>query len=72
MNGKRAIALGCWTFGYLMVGGTLFLLSSAPDCVRGAEGAACRDFARQVQGGMLVVLAIAYIILTWGLFFRRR
>lgn len=72
MNGRKAIALCWWTFGYLLIAATLFLLSSAPDCLPGAEGAACRALGRQVQIGILVALAIAYVVLTWGLFFRRR
>ena len=72
MNGKKVIALGLWTAGYLLVAATLFLLSSAPDCPQGAEGAACKALSRQVQNGILIVLATAYLLLTWALFLRRR
>ena len=72
MNGRKAIALGWWTFGYALVVVTLLMLSSMADCLQGAEGAACRVLSRQIQDGLLVILAIAYALLTWLLFFRRR
>jgi len=72
MNGKKVIALSWWTFGYVIVAATLFMLTSMSDCLQGAEGAACRVLGRQVQDGLLATLVIAYALLTWVLFFRRR
>lgn len=72
MKGRQALALGVWTCGYLLVAGTLFLLSTMPDCPQGTEGAGCRTLAYQVQQGVALVLAIAYVLLTWVLFVRRR
>ena len=72
MNGRKAIALAWWTLGYALVAATLLMLAAMPDCLQGPEGAECRTLSRQVQDGLLVALAVAYVLLTWALFFRRR
>jgi len=72
MNGRKVIAFSWWTFGYVMVAATLFTLAAMADCLQGVEGAACRVQSRQLQDGLFVTFAIAYVLLTWMLFFRRR
>ena len=72
VNGKKVIAFSWWTFGYIVVAATLLMLSAIGDCLQNEEGAACRASSRQFQDGLLVSLAIAYVFLTWLLFFRRR
>jgi hypothetical protein len=72
MNGRKAVALAVWTSGYLLVAGTLLILTATPDCSPGAEGTPWRALARQVQQGTAVALALAYVLLTWILLFRRR
>ncbi len=72
MNGRKALALAVWTFGYILVAGILLIITAMPDCSSGAESAHCRALAHQVQQGTAVALALAYVLLTWVLFFRRR
>lgn len=72
MKGRNFASLGVWTIGYLLVAVTLFLLSADSQCPRGPEGAACGQLSGQIQLGIAVVLTIAYVLITWTLFFRRR
>jgi hypothetical protein len=72
MNGKKVIAISWWTFAYVVAAGTLLTFSAIGDCLQGAQGAACRDQSNTVWATLLVALVLAYGLLTWLMFFRRR
>lgn len=72
VTGKKLIAVSWWTFAYVVVAGALFAFTAMGDCLQGSEGAACREQSRTFSNALLLVELVAYIALTWLLFFRRR
>jgi hypothetical protein len=72
MNGNKLIALSWWTFAYVVAAGALFAFSAMGDCLQGAEGAACRAQSNAFTERLLIAEVLAYAVLTWALFFRRR
>ena len=72
MNGRKLVALSCWTFAYLLLAAILLGFATMGDCFTGAEGAACREQSGRATTIFLIVAAFAYFPLTWLMFFRRR
>lgn len=72
MNGNKVVALSWWTFAYIIVAGALLTFSAMGDCLQGAEGAACTAKSNSFTEWLLVIEVLAYLILTWAMFFRRR
>ena len=72
MNYKKLIAVCFWTLAYLVLAAALFTFAAMGDCLQGTEGAACRAQSNAFINMLLVIELLAYPILTWLLFFRRR
>ncbi|MCW2365019.1 hypothetical protein M2341_000466 [Sphingobium sp. B7D2B] len=72
MTGKKLISVSWWTFVYLLLAGALFAFSAMGDCLQGADGAACRSHREAFSSALLVGELLAYILLTWLVFFRRQ
>jgi Na+/H+ antiporter NhaC len=72
MNGKKLIAVSWWAFAYIILAAALFSFSALGDCLRGSDGAVCRERSKTVTNSIGLVLVIAYGLLTWLMFFRRR
>jgi hypothetical protein len=72
MNGKKVIAITWWTFAYVILAGALFAFSAMGDCLQGPEGAACRAQSSAFTEKLIIIEVLAYLVLTWLLFFRRR
>lgn len=72
VSGKKLIAVSWWTFAYVVFAGTLFVFSAMGDCLQGSEGSACRHQSGMLSNAVLLIEVVAYIALTWLLFFRRR
>lgn len=70
MNAKKLIAISWWTFAYALMAGTLFAFSSLGDCFQ--SDAECRAQSSRFTDALLLSEVIAYAILTWLIFFRRR
>ena len=72
MTGKKLIILSWWTFAYVLLAGALYAFSALGDCLQGADGAACRAQSEAFSTALLVGALLAYVLLTWLIFFRRR
>ena len=72
MNGNKLIALGWWTFAYVILAGALFTIFAMGDCLQGAEGAACRARSNAFNTWLLFGLVLTYAMIPWSIFFRRR
>lgn len=47
MNGRKLVALSCWTFAYLLLTAILLGFATMGDCFTGAEGAAVENRAAE-------------------------
>lgn len=72
MNGRKVIAVSWWTFAYVIVAGALVTFSAMGDCLQGPAGASCRAQSRAFTNTLLISEVLAYMALTWLMFFRRR
>lgn len=71
MSGGKFIAISWWTFAYVVGAGALLAFASMGDCLQGSEGAACREQSSTMTNALLLIELLAYVVLTWLLFFRR-
>ena len=72
VSGKKLIAVSWWTFAYVVLAGALFAFTALGDCLQGSEGAGCREQGGWFGNALLLIELVAYVALTWLLFFRRR
>lgn len=66
------MAMALWTFVYLVAALLFFGLTMMGDCSSGPAGATCEARRNVISNAVLALEGVAYMILTWLIFFRRR